>query len=57
MHWARLPRYLCNLLRSLYELNDVYIEEFDSVQKLLEIQGWLLLTFFICLRNQSGKLF
>ena len=57
MHWARLPRYLCNLLRSLYELNDVYIEEFDSVQKLLEIQGWLLLTFFICLRNQSGKFF
>ena len=23
-----------------------------SIQKFIEIQGWLLLTFFICLRNQ-----
>ena len=24
----------------------------NSVQKFIEIQGWLLLTFFICLHNQ-----
>ena len=24
----------------------------NSLQKLVEIQGWLLLTFFICLQNQ-----
>ena len=28
------------------------MEEIDSVQKFIEIQGWLLLTFFICLHNQ-----
>ena len=28
------------------------MEEIDSVQKFIEIQGWLLLTFFICLQNQ-----
>ena len=28
------------------------MEELDSVQKLMEIQDWLLLTFFICLHNQ-----
>ena len=26
--------------------------EFDSVQKFIEIQGWLLLMFFTCLHNQ-----
>ena len=25
----------------------------NSVQKFIEIQSWLLLTFFICLHNQS----
>ena len=32
--------------------NDTHMEELDSVQKFIEIQGWLLLTFFICLQNQ-----
>ena len=27
----------------------------NSVQKFLEIQGWLLLTFFICLHNQLSS--
>ena len=34
------------------QLNDTHMEELDSVQKFIEIQGWLLLTFFICLHNQ-----
>ena len=32
------------------------MEEFDSVEKLIEIEGWLLLTFFICLHNQLSTL-
>ena len=28
------------------------MEELDSVEKFIEIQGWLLLRFFICLHNQ-----
>ena len=32
-------------------VNDTHIEEIDSVQKFIEIQDWLLLTFFICLHN------
>ena len=31
------------------------MEEMDSVQKFIEIQGWLLLTFFICLHNQLSS--
>ena len=31
------------------------MEEFASVQKFIEIQGWLLLTFFICLHNQLSS--
>ena len=27
----------------------------NSVQKFIEIQGWLLLTFFICLHNQLNS--
>ena len=27
----------------------------NSLQKFVEIQGWLLLTFFICLHNQLGS--
>ena len=27
----------------------------NSVQKFVEIQGWLLLTFFICLHNQLSS--
>ena len=27
----------------------------NSVQKFIEIQGWLLLPFFICLRNQLSS--
>ena len=28
------------------------MEELGSLQKFIEIRGWLLLTFFICLHNQ-----
>ena len=31
------------------------MEELDSVQKFFEIQGWLLLTFFICLQDQLSS--
>ena len=31
------------------------MEELDSAQKFIEIQGWLLLTFFICLHNQLSS--
>ena len=31
------------------------MEELDSLQKTIEIQGWLLLTFFICLHNQLSS--
>ena len=31
------------------------MEELDSVQKFIEIQGWLLLTFLICLHNQLSS--
>ena len=33
-------------------INNTHMEELDSVQKFIEIQGWLLLIFFICLHNQ-----
>ena len=31
------------------------MQELDSVQKFIEIQGWLLLTFFIYLHNQLSS--
>ena len=31
------------------------MEDLDSVQKFIEIQGWVLLTFFICLQNQLSS--
>ena len=31
------------------------MEELDSVQKFIEVQDWLLLTFFICLHNQLSS--
>ena len=31
-------------LPSISKLNDTHMEELDSVQKFIEIQGWLLLT-------------
>ena len=36
-------------------LNDTHRENFvllNSVQEFIEIQAWLLLTFFLCLHNQ-----
>ena len=36
-------------------LNDTHMEVPDSAQKIIEIQGWLLLTFFICLHNQLSS--
>ena len=37
-------------------LNDTHMEELDSVQKFIEMQGWLLLTF-AHMFTQSIKLF
>ena len=31
------------------------MDELASVQKLIEIQGWLLLTFFLCFHNQLSS--
>ena len=31
------------------------MEELGLIQKFIEIQGWLLLTFFICLHNQLSS--
>ena len=31
------------------------MEEHDSVQKFIEVQGWLRRTFFICLHNQLSS--
>ena len=36
-------------------VNDTHMEELDSVQKFVETQGWLLLTFFMCLHNQLSS--
>ena len=36
-------------------VNETHMEEVDSVQKFIEIQGWLLLTSFICLHNQLSS--
>ena len=36
-------------------LNDTHMEEHDSVQELIEIEGWLLLTFFMCLHNHLSS--
>ena len=35
--------------------NDTHMKELDSVQKFIEIHGWLVLTFFICLHNQLSS--
>ena len=37
------------------KVNDTHMEELTSVKKFIEIQGWLLLTFFICLHNQLSS--
>ena len=52
--------YLCILQRKKLELtfsnfstiSDTHVEELDSVQKFIEIKGWLPMTFSICLHNQ-----
>ena len=44
--YLNLAYSICN------RVNDTHMEELDSVQKLIEIQSWLLLTFFIWLHNQ-----
>ena len=40
---------------SKYLINDIHMEEPNSVQKFIETQGWLPLTFFICLHNQLSS--
>ena len=42
------------LLQSLI-LHDTYMEQLDSVQEFNKIQGWLLLTFLLCLHNQLSS--
>ena len=40
------------------KINDTHIEELDFTEfsiKFIEVQGWLLLTFFMCLHNQLGS--
>ena len=36
-------------------INDTYMEELDTVQKFIEIEGWLRLKFFICLHKQLSS--
>ena len=50
----RTVRMLTNYFPGI-RINDTYIEELDSVQKFIKMQGWLLLTFFICLHNQLSS--
>ena len=46
-----------------FSFNDTHMEELDSVQeiildslqKIIEILGWLILPFFICLHNQLSS--
>ena len=40
---------------SSISLIDTHMEELDSVQNFIETQGWLLLTFFLCLHNQLSS--
>ena len=39
----------------MQKINNTHMQELDSVQKFIEIQGWLLLTFLICLHNQLSS--
>ena len=39
----------------LFLFNDTHMEELDSVQKFIEIQGWFILTFFICLHKKLSS--
>ena len=57
------PRKLTTELAIYYEVNllvfnDTHMEKLvllNSVQIFIEMQGWLLLTFFICLHNQLSS--
>ena len=52
---SRVKHELFSFLYHKYLLSDAHMEELDSVQKFTEIQGWLILTFFICLHNQLSS--
>ena len=40
----------------MFDINGTRVEELSALlKKLIEIQGWLLLTFFICLHNQLSS--
>ena len=43
-------------MKRTFLINDTHMQELDSVQKFIQIQGWLLLMFFICLHNQLSSL-
>ena len=36
-------------------VNNTHMKELASVQKFIEMQGWLLLTFFVYLHNQLSS--
>ena len=42
------------LLQSLI-LHDTHMGQLDSVQEFNKIQGWILLTFLLCLHNQLSS--
>ena len=37
------------------KVKDTHMEELDLVQKIIEAEDWLLLTFFKCLLNQLSS--
>ena len=48
-----------NLLRIFSFFNDTHKENcvlLNSAQKLIEIEGWLLLTFLLCLHNELDSI-
>ena len=42
-------------MKRTFLINDTHMQELDSVQKFIQIQGWLLLMFFIYLHNQLSS--
>ena len=49
----RLYKYIATT--GITYINDTHMEELDSLQKFIEIEGWLLLKFFICLHNRLSS--
>ena len=47
--------FLCQRIAAANVINDTHMKELDSEQKFIEIQGWMLLTFFICLHKKLSS--